>query len=91
LDYTIDLTKEGLNQHQGQHAHNYYGSGYEQQSASAYGWDPKIFPTHQRSQFWTNVACVAIFAVIVYAIYKTCIAPGEHGFQRRYLRTFNAN
>ncbi|XP_033103550.1 store-operated calcium entry-associated regulatory factor-like [Anneissia japonica] len=61
LEYTIDLTKEG---HQKQnHQHNYYGGG------NSYGGGHKY---KSQSSFgdWITLAIVAL---IIYAVYKTCI------------------
>lgn len=68
LEYTIDLTKEGMNNQGG---HNYYGNSYQQQQ-------PYGFSSHKgshKSSYYTNLACGVVICIIVYAIYKTCITP----------------
>jgi len=81
LEYTIDLTKEGMSQSQGQNQHNYYGGGGG--GGGSYGWNIPNPP--KQSNAITNIACGIVLVIIIYAIYKTCISPTDP--TRQYSRT----
>ncbi|KAL5021942.1 hypothetical protein ScPMuIL_001097 [Solemya velum] len=65
LEYTLELTKEGLQQQQG---HQYYGN----EGHHSYHHDSHH--GHQKSGSMGNLVMLAVVGVIIYAIYKTCLS-----------------
>ncbi|XP_071149219.1 store-operated calcium entry-associated regulatory factor-like [Mytilus edulis] len=77
LEYTLDLTMEG-HMHKKQNNHDYYGShhnshqdDYHQRHHQGYG---KRF-----SSICGDIIVLCIVGIIIYAIYRTCIADQSHG------------
>jgi len=69
LEYTLDLIKGGYKQQVPQH--NYY-SGKSERS----------YP-HEETSFLGSLIVVAACCLIIYGLYKTCIAPSEQMYQAR--------
>jgi len=67
LEYTLDLIKGGYKQQVPQH--NYY-SGKSERS----------YP-HEETSFLGSLIVVAACCLIIYGLYKTCIAPSEQMYQ----------
>ncbi|XP_071800094.1 store-operated calcium entry-associated regulatory factor-like [Asterias amurensis] len=68
LEYTLDLTKEGTQKSGYQRQHSYYGSdGYQGNSYS-----------YKKSSGIGDWITLAIIGVIIYGIYRTCIATSSH-------------
>lgn len=67
----MDLTKEGMAQNQ----HNYYGAQGGGGQEHSYGWN--IPKEKSSSNSLTNIVCFVLVCIIVYAIFKTCIAPSN--------------
>lgn len=73
LEYTLDLTKEGYAEQQHGHQHSYYGDhashGHSYTKAHGHG-----------SSWLSNIITLAVFSIIIYAIYVTCLSnTGHHG------------
>ena len=73
LEYTLDFTKEGYNQQSREH--NYYGdSSYSGQTGRS---------SEEGSSFVGIFIVMLACCLVIYALYKTCIAPSEPVFQSR--------
>lgn len=76
LRYSIDYTKEGLNQQQG-HQHNYYG-----EKSTGYGYHS--YEKSRQPQELSHGSSLANFIVVIavlvmcWAFYKTCIDSSHH-------------
>jgi len=71
LEYTLDFTKEGYNQQSREH--NYYGdSSYSGQTGRS---------SEEGSSFVGIFIVMLACCLVIYALYKTCIAPSEPVFQ----------
>lgn len=87
LRYSIDYTKEGLNQKQG---HNYYGSqdsgysysGYSGSSQQSTGRD-----TLSKASIFADIIVYVAIALMCWALYKTCISPSRQAGQDAYSTT----
>ena len=69
LEYTIDHNKGGYKQ---QYPDNNYFGGHSGRS------NPK-----EDSSFLGSLVDLAACCLIIYGLYKTCIAPSEHTYQSR--------
>lgn len=73
----MDLTKEGMAHGQQQQYHNYYGGGGGGGGGSgSYGWN--VPPYSKKSNSITNIVCGVVLVIMIYAFYKTCIAPSPN-------------
>ena len=80
MEYEIDFTKEGY-ENQNSQGHNYYGKSYQQNSDYSYG----SKETKGQSSLIENIILFAVVAGVIYALYRTCLAPAtEQAFQSRY-------
>ncbi len=72
----MDLTKEGMaGGQQQQQQHNYYGGGG---AGAGYGWNVPQYKKSSGSNTVTNIVCFVVLAIMIYAFYKTCIAPNPN-------------
>ncbi|XP_072050912.1 store-operated calcium entry-associated regulatory factor-like [Amphiura filiformis] len=67
LEYTLDLTKEGMNNNQYKKQHSYYGN-------DNYGSSHDYYGSHKHSSGLGDWIMLAIVGVIIYGIYRTCVA-----------------
>lgn len=74
LEYTLELTHEGRNQGSHSYQSNYNGYSYKKSSSSGFG----------------DLIVLAVMALVIYAMYKTCIDNGNHNMgDRQYSSTNN--
>ena len=79
LEYTLDLTKEGYASHQHGHQHSYYGGHDNHGSSGHHGYS--YTKAHQHGSSWlSNILTLAVFGIIIYALYATCFSSaGQTG------------
>jgi len=88
LEYTLDYTMEGLNKQKQHHHHDYYGKQQYQKPQTEYydsNYKNDYYSTQTHKEKHGGMATIILLAVggvIVYAIYRTCIAPTDQINQR---------
>ncbi|XP_022087883.1 store-operated calcium entry-associated regulatory factor-like isoform X2 [Acanthaster planci] len=74
LEYTLDLTKEGMQSQKYQNQHSYYGDD---------GYHSSSYQGHRRkSSSIGDWITLAIIGVIIYGVYRSCIATSTHNPDR---------
>ncbi|KAK3089759.1 hypothetical protein FSP39_006272 [Pinctada imbricata] len=76
LEYTLDLTKEGYQQQQQGH-HDYYGQQREYQNPYFGQSSSHTGVSKKASSIVGDLIVLGIVAIIIYAVYKTCIASNN--------------
>ncbi|XP_068204259.1 store-operated calcium entry-associated regulatory factor-like [Palaemon carinicauda] len=89
LRYSLDYTKEGLNQQKG---HNYYGSDNYGFSYSGSSGNGNSYQTYKSSKLsWAStLSDIIVFvaaALMMWAFYKTCCGSSRHAGQDAYSST----
>ncbi|KAG7164455.1 store-operated calcium entry-associated regulatory factor-like [Homarus americanus] len=85
LRYSIDYTKEGLNQKQGHH-HNYYGdqtTGYESHASPGNHGKQKL----SSASYFADLIVLVAAALMCWAFYKTCIQSSRRVGQDAHSNT----
>lgn len=78
LEYTLDLTMEG-HMHKNQKNHDYYGSQHSSHHNNYHQRHHQGTFGKQFSSICSDIIILCIVGIIIYAIYRTCIADGSHG------------
>ncbi|XP_071811269.1 store-operated calcium entry-associated regulatory factor-like isoform X2 [Apostichopus japonicus] len=76
LEYTLDYTKEGMNQ--GKQQHNYYGDSSGNHYQDNHHDYNSGYASKRKSSF-SDWIMLAICGLIIYGIYKSCMSSGHTG------------
>ncbi|PIK44890.1 putative store-operated calcium entry-associated regulatory factor-like [Apostichopus japonicus] len=77
LEYTLDYTKEGMNQ--GKQQHNYYGDSSGNHYQDNHHDYNSGYASKRKSSF-SDWIMLAICGLIIYGIYKSCMSSGHTGY-----------